>query len=177
MGAMGPFLTPNLDFLTPKSQQLTTKNLTLPLHKSMGWKKPQKSHIPSPKNPIKNPITATAANGWENRPFLTQNCIFSPQNLNNWPQKTSLWPYTNLWGRKIPKIPYSQPQKPHKKPYNRNGGEWVQKDPKIAVSVPKIRHFDPKISTIDPKIPHFGPTQIYGVEDVPKIPHWTPKTP
>ena len=73
------------------------------------------------------------------------------------------------------------PQKPHKKPYNRNGGEWVQKDPKIAVIEPKIGLFDPKISKVDPKISHLNPTQIYGVEKVPKIPYSqpqkTPKTP
>ena len=82
----------------------------------MGWKKPQKSHILSPKNPIKNPINGRAANGCE-------------------------------------------------------------KTLKSAIFSPKIGLFDPKIATIDPKKPHFGPTNIHGVEDVPKIPHWTPKTP
>ena len=42
----------------------------------MGWKKPQKSHILSPKNPIKNPINATAANGCEKTPKST---IFGPK--------------------------------------------------------------------------------------------------
>ena len=84
----------------------------LTLNGYMGWKKPQKSHIPSPKNPIKNPINGRAANGCDGTIF----------------------------------------------------------DPKFGL-------FDPKISTIDPKIPHFGPTNIYGVEKTPKIPHLTPKTP
>ena len=75
--------SPKIGLFDPKIATIDPKYLTLALHKSMGWKKPQKSHILSPKNPIKNPITATAVNGGENRPFLTQNCIFSPQNRNN----------------------------------------------------------------------------------------------
>ena len=109
--------------------------------------------------------------------FRPQKCIFSPQNFPDSPQISHFGP-TQIYGvEKTPKIPYSQPQKPHKKPYNRNGGEGVGKAPKSTIFGPKSGHFDPKIATIDPKKPHFGPTQIYGEEKTPKIPYSQPQKP
>ena len=53
--------------------------------------------------------------------------------------------------RKPKKSPIG-PQKPHKKPYKRNGGEWLRKDPKIAVFEPKIGLFNPKSQQLTPKL-------------------------
>ena len=62
------------------------------------------------------------------------------------------------------------PPKPHKKPYNRNGGEGVGKDPKIAVFEPKIGHFDPKISKVDPNICPLTLNGYLGRRKPPKSP-------
>ena len=100
----------------------------------MGRRKPQKSHILSPKNPIKNPITATAANGCEKTPkslFLSpKSDILTPKSQQLTPKYLTLALQISMGWRKPPKSSIG-PQKPHKKPYNRNGGEGVGKDPKI----------------------------------------------
>ena len=120
MGAMGPFLTPNLDFLTPKSQRLTLKYLTLTLHKSMGRKKPQKSHILSPKNPIKNPINVMVANGCEK---TLKSAIFSPKiglfhpKIANIHPKVSHFDHTETHREeKSPKSHIPSPKNPIKNP-------------------------------------------------------------
>ena len=78
--------------------------------------------------------------------------------------------------RKPPKSPIG-PQKPHKKPYNRNGGEGVGKDPKIAVFEPQIGLFDPKISKVDPKISLLGHTETHREEKSQKSHIPSPKNP
>ena len=63
--------------------------------------------------------------------------LFDPKISKVDPKISHLNP-TQIYGEeKTPKIPYSQPQKPHKKPYKRNGGEWLRKDTEIS-------HFQPQ---------------------------------
>ena len=179
MGAMGPFLTPNLDFLTPKSQQLTPKYLTLALQISMGWRKPPKSPI-WPQKPHKKPYKRRAVNGCEktpNGPFLIPKLhIFTPK-FPTFTPNISLWPYTNLWGRKIPKIPYSQPQKPHKKPYKRNGDEWLRKDTKIDHFRSQNRMFWPQNHNNWPQNISLRPYRDSQGRKIPKIPYSQPQKP
>ena len=95
-----------------------------------------------------------AAKRHQNRPFSAPKLhIFTPK-FPRFAPNISLWPYTNLWGRKIPKIPYSQPQKPHKKPYKRNGGEWLRKDTKIDHFRPQNCIFSPQNFPDSPQISH-----------------------
>ena len=113
---------PKLHIFTPKSPRLTLKYLTLTLHKSMGWKKSPKSHIPSrkkPQKPHKKPYKRRAANGCEKTPkslFLSpKSDILTPKSQQLTPN-ISLWPYTNLWGGGCPKNPPLDPKNPIKNP-------------------------------------------------------------
>ena len=88
----------------------------------MGWRKPQKSHILSPKNPIKNPITATAVNGCEKTPKST---IFGPKSGLFDPKITTIDPKISLLGHtethreeKSQKSHIPSPKNPIKNPIN-----------------------------------------------------------
>ena len=52
-GCYGTIFDPKFGLFDPKISKVDPKISPLTLHKSMGWKKSPKSHIPSPKKPQK----------------------------------------------------------------------------------------------------------------------------